>query len=210
MDVEHPELARAGVPEPVNDADWRGDVRSRASNYGPTADDELGLALEHVEGVDLVCVTVWFDAFEFGPEMELYHLELRQFGEDPMEARAALGLLALPRANGDSVHSPTVSVRPAAEVEAPSPRAPAPRLTPWSMTRSRPRARSGIHSTFVNNRVCRTSMRSAGFEPATLGFEARCSIQLSYERGGPTIPDLAPGEKRTRGAPCMGHAALLY
>ena len=115
MDVEHPELARAGVPEPVNDADWRGDVRSRASNYGPTADDELGLALEHVEGVDLVCVTVWFDAFEFGPEMELYHLELRQFGEDPMEARAALGLLALPRANGDSVHSPTVSVRPAAD-----------------------------------------------------------------------------------------------
>jgi len=45
VDVEHPELARAGVPEPVNDADWRGNVGSRASNYGPTADDELGRAL---------------------------------------------------------------------------------------------------------------------------------------------------------------------
>jgi hypothetical protein len=32
-------------------------------------------------------------------------------------------------------------------------------------------------------------VRSAGFEPAALGFEARCSIQLSYERGAGTIAD---------------------
>jgi hypothetical protein len=104
VDVEHPKLAGAGVPEPVNNTNWRGDVGSSASRYGPIADDELSLALEHVEGVDVVCVTVGLDAFKFRPEMELDHLELRQFGEDPMEARPARGFLALAGGNGDSVH----------------------------------------------------------------------------------------------------------
>ena len=114
MDVEHPELAGSGVPEPMDDANWRGDVGSRASQYCPIADDELGCAFENVEGVDLVCVGMGLDAFELRPEMELDYLELRQLGEDPVEARAARGSLALPWADGDSVHSSTVSVRPAA------------------------------------------------------------------------------------------------
>ena len=104
VDVEHPRLARAGVPEPVSNTDWRGDVGSSASRYGPIANYELSLALEDVEGVDVVCVTVGLDAFKFRPEMELDHLELRQFGEDPMEARAAQGFLALAGGNGDSIH----------------------------------------------------------------------------------------------------------
>ena len=104
VDVEHPKLAGAGVPEPVNNSDWRGDVGSSASQYCPIADHELSLAFEDVEGVDVVCVTVGLDAFKFGPEMELDHLELRQFGEDPMEARAARGFLALAGGDGDSVH----------------------------------------------------------------------------------------------------------
>src|SRR6476619_1722743 len=111
VDVDHPEFAGAGVPEPVSDADWCGDIGSRACQHRPIADGELGLALETVEGVDLVGVSVGLDTFEFRPELELDHLELRQLGEDPVEARAARESLALVGADRDSVHSPTVYVR---------------------------------------------------------------------------------------------------
>ncbi len=104
MDVENPKLAGARVPEAVNNAHRRGDVGSSATRNGPIADHELGLALENVERVDVVCVSVRLDAFEFRPEMELDHLELRQLGEDPVEARAARSLLALAGSNGDPVH----------------------------------------------------------------------------------------------------------
>ena len=94
MDVEHPELAISDVPEPVDDADRRGDVRAGAEANGLVSDDELGFALEYVEGVDLVGVAVRLDALEVRAEPEFDHFEVGQLGEDPVVAGPTRDLLA--------------------------------------------------------------------------------------------------------------------
>ena len=108
MDVQHPELAGAGVPEPVDDADRGCDVGARAGAHDLAPDGELGLAFEDVERVDLVDVAVRLDALEVGPEAELDHLELGHLGEDPVIPGPAGQLLAPVGACDDPFHGGSV------------------------------------------------------------------------------------------------------
>jgi hypothetical protein len=82
VDVEHPELAVAGVAKPVHGADGSGDVRPRTGSYNLGAERELGLTLQHVEGIDVVGVAVQVDSLEVRPEAQLDDLELGKFGQD--------------------------------------------------------------------------------------------------------------------------------
>ena len=92
----------------MDDADRRCDVRAAPAAEDLVADGELGLALEDVEGVDLVCVGVRLHALELGPEAELDHLELGQLGQDPVVSRPAHELFAPVRAGDDAVHGTSV------------------------------------------------------------------------------------------------------
>ena len=52
----------------------------------------------------------------------------------------------------------------------------------------------GIGQNFINPAPCSHMAPPAGFEPATLGLEVPCSIQLSYEGGwGHSIPNTPAG-----------------
>ena len=102
MDVQHAEVTRTAVPKAVHDSDRRGDVGAGTGLDDLAADDELGLAFEHVEGVDVVGVAVRRNALEVGTEGELDHLELRELGEDPMEAGSPGNLFAAVRAGDDA------------------------------------------------------------------------------------------------------------
>jgi hypothetical protein len=81
VDVEHPELAVAGVAKPVRGADRSGDVGARTGAYNLGAERELGLTLQHVEGIDVVGVAVQVDPLEVRPEAQLDDLELGKFGQ---------------------------------------------------------------------------------------------------------------------------------
>ena len=78
-----------GVAEAMDDAGRRGHVRAGRRAEHLAADRELGLALEHVERVDVVVVRVQVDALERGAEAHVDDLELGQLGEHAEGAGAA-------------------------------------------------------------------------------------------------------------------------
>src|SRR5262249_51864027 len=61
VEVEHPCTARTRRPEAVDDAGWRRDERPGADAGRAVGEQELDLALEDVEGVDVVVVAVLAD-----------------------------------------------------------------------------------------------------------------------------------------------------
>jgi len=79
--VQHHEVVVARDAEAVLDADRRRDPRPRAGTDDGVVDGELGLALEDVEGIDVVHMPVEVDALEVGAEAELEDRELGQLGE---------------------------------------------------------------------------------------------------------------------------------
>ena len=58
MDVENPKLAVARVAEAVNGSDWNRHPRSGARTDDLIVECKFGLALENVEGIDVVRVRV--------------------------------------------------------------------------------------------------------------------------------------------------------
>src|SRR6185437_8202517 len=92
--VQHPELARAGVAEPVHRADRRRDEAARAEAVRLAVERELGLALEHEEAVGVRAMRVRLDALEIRAEAKLDHLELVDLAQDAMVARLPLHVLA--------------------------------------------------------------------------------------------------------------------
>jgi len=104
VDIQHAELAVGRVAESVNDADRCRDVGAEADANDVVPHDELGFALEHVEGVDMFRVAVRVDSLEVRPEAQLHDLELGQLGEDAVMPVGARDLLAIVRTDEDAVH----------------------------------------------------------------------------------------------------------
>ena len=90
MDVEEPELGVGRVAEAVRDPCRRRDKASRPGSEDLVADEELGLAGEDVERVDVILVDVRVDALEVRAEAQLDDLELRQLAEDAVVALGPL------------------------------------------------------------------------------------------------------------------------
>jgi len=76
VNVEEASVARSWVAEAVANSRRSGDVGAGAGVDGLVADRELELALEDVEGVDLVGVDVRRDRAELRIARELDHFEL--------------------------------------------------------------------------------------------------------------------------------------
>lgn len=95
----------------MEDTDGGSDERARTSAHDLVADHELGHALDHVEGIDVIRMAVGFHTFEVRPESQVDHFELWKFRQDAVIARAARDSLAVARVNDDSsAHS--VASRP--------------------------------------------------------------------------------------------------
>jgi hypothetical protein len=62
MDVENPQLAVTRIPKAVNRSDRCGHPGSGAGTDDLIAERELGLAVEDIEGIDMVWVGVWVNA----------------------------------------------------------------------------------------------------------------------------------------------------
>ena len=103
MDVQQAELSIADVPEAVRDSDRGRDVVAGPRPDDVVADDELRLAPEHVEGVDVIRVAVRIDALEVRAEPELECLELGELREDAVEAFAPGDELPFVRPQEDAV-----------------------------------------------------------------------------------------------------------
>ena len=69
---------------------------------------ELGLAVEHEEGVDEVVVRVRLHSLEVWPEPELYDLELGQLRQDAMVPRSAGDQLAAVPTDRDPFHGASI------------------------------------------------------------------------------------------------------
>ena len=95
MHVEETCAAGPGVAESVPHARRSGDERAGADADGLVVDRELELALEDVEGVELVRMDVWVDRPELRVARELDHLELVALGLDDEVAVLARDRLAL-------------------------------------------------------------------------------------------------------------------
>jgi hypothetical protein len=95
----------------VDDADGSCNVGAGPHADDLVAHDELGLALEDVEGVDVVGVAVRVDALEVRPEGQFDDLELGQLGEDAVMTMGAGDLLALTLPEEDPVDGASCTVR---------------------------------------------------------------------------------------------------
>jgi hypothetical protein len=104
VDVEHPELAVTGVSEAMDGADRSGDVRAGTGAHDVGADRELRLALQHVEGIDVVGVRVRLDSLEVRAEAQLDYLELAKLGQDAVMPVPARDSLPAVRLDDEAVH----------------------------------------------------------------------------------------------------------
>ena len=103
MDVDHPRTIRARIRERVRESDRRCDERARAETELLVADQELGLAVEDVERVDVVVVGVRVGAVEAGLELELDQAQLVTPDLDRRDTIVGLETFTLARAEEDRV-----------------------------------------------------------------------------------------------------------
>jgi len=87
VDVEQAEVP-AGRPEAVLDVRRYRDERAGARAVPLAAEEELDLALEHIERVGVVGMDMRVDALEVRVVRDLDRFQVRQLTEDAMLARA--------------------------------------------------------------------------------------------------------------------------
>src|SRR6188508_704663 len=111
VDIDEAGAFGAGVAETVAKAGRRRDVRARSDSDDLVAERELELALDHVEGVDLVRMDVGVDRVELGVARELDQLELGELGLDDEIAVPAGDRLTFARMDDDRVLDGSPAVR---------------------------------------------------------------------------------------------------
>src|SRR6185437_8974940 len=105
MDVEQPCAVRPRVRKRMDGSDRRGDERAGAETERFAADKELGLAVEHVEGVDVIVVAVRVRSHEARLELELDQGELFAPDLDGRNPRSPLEPFPVARPEEDGVGS---------------------------------------------------------------------------------------------------------
>src|SRR5690242_1111695 len=103
MNVEDPELSIASVAKAVTQSRRCNDPCPGAGSKHLVAERKLRLALEHIEGVGVIVMGVWFYG-EPGTEAQVYSLELGQLHKNPVVARAAPELFPFVGTNVDTRH----------------------------------------------------------------------------------------------------------
>ena len=84
VEVQEPDRVGIGIAEAVDAVGRSGEERARTGHTRLVADPELDLALERVEGVDVVGMAVRVDALEGGLKRHVDDGELREVAEDPV------------------------------------------------------------------------------------------------------------------------------
>jgi len=110
MEVEEASRLRAGVTEAVNGPGRRGDEGPGPADAWLVAGEKLDLALDHVEAVGVVVVSVGVDAFELRAEGHVDRGQLREVAEDPVCARLVLERLRSGEAGEHGVRERATSV----------------------------------------------------------------------------------------------------